>query len=130
MIAELLRKEDFKTLANYYDLSGSDVQRSELESGDFFIRRKRPEVSHPGGFWRYKHPFAPGFEYAGKHQGSRKGVFVIEVAVSIDQGADSPVQMGRSFFYMVASEKGWQLLPDRVDQTPGQVPVVVPAVVD
>jgi len=125
VIADLLRKEDFETLTKYYDLSGSDIQKSELESGDFFIRKKRPELSHPGGFWRYKHPFAPGFEYASKHPSSKKGVYVIEVAVSIDQGADSPVQRGKSLFYMVTSDKGWQLLPDRVDETPAQIPVVV-----
>jgi hypothetical protein len=128
VISELLRKEDFKTLANYYDLSASDIQRSALESGDFFIRKKRPEVGHPGGSWKYKHPFALGFKYASESPSSRKdleAVHVIEVSISIDQGADSPVQMGKSFFYMKSSDKGWQLLPDQVDEPPAQLPVVV-----
>ena len=62
IITELLVKKNFKILAKYYDLSDSEVKISEMESGDFFIRKVRPKFSHPAGFWRYKHPFAPGFK--------------------------------------------------------------------
>lgn len=113
-ISALLRQEDFKTLATYYDLSDSNLPPAQLESGAFFIRDERPEVAHPAGFWRYKHPFAPGFEYRGMRASSRAHVFVISVEISIDQGAGSPSQVGRSSFYMIQSGKGWQLLPDPV----------------
>ena len=56
-ITELLMKERFGELASYYDLTGSGIARSELESGAFFVRKKRPPVAQPAGFWRYKHPF-------------------------------------------------------------------------
>ncbi len=113
-IAELLRQEDFKTLAKYYDLSGSDIPLSDLESGDFFIRTERPEVAHPAGFWRYKHPFSPGFNFSSIRSTAREGVYVIRVEVSIDQGMDSPAQEGYSLFYMIKSARGWQVLPDHV----------------
>jgi hypothetical protein len=120
VITELLRQEDFKTLAKYYDLSNSDISPADLESGDFFIEEKRPEVAHPAGFWRYKHPFPPGFKYSGMRPGVRERVHVISVKISIDQGAESPNQVGYSFFYMIESARGWQILPDRVaeDKTP------------
>lgn len=113
-IAELLRQEDFRTLARYYDLSSSDIPLSEMESGSFFVRTERPEVAHPAGFWRYKHPFPPGFEYDSIQPAAREGVYVVSVRLSIDQGMDSPNQEALSRFYMIKSDHGWQLLPDPV----------------
>ena len=49
IISELLEKKNFKVLARYYDLSNSEIKLSELESGDFFIRKERPEIAHPAG---------------------------------------------------------------------------------
>lgn len=118
-IAELLLREDFKTLAKYYDLSNSDVELAQLQSGEFFVRTERPEISHPAEFWRYKHPFAAGFEYGSMRPSARESVYVVTVRVSIDQGADSPVQEGYSLFYMIQSPKGWQLLPDPVVEDSG-----------
>ena len=66
-VTAFLRQGDFKTLATYYDLSKSEISRPHLESGSFFIQGQPPEVAHPAGFWRYKHPFPLGFEYRGKH---------------------------------------------------------------
>ena len=114
IITELLEKADFKMLAKYYDLSKSKIKLSELESGDFFIRKERPEFVHPGGFWRYKHPFAPGFTLNRVQATSNDAVYVIEMSISIDQGSGSPEQIGLSYFYMVKSDKGWKVLPDQV----------------
>ena len=114
IITKLLKKENFKTLAKYYDLSDSEVKISEMESGDFFIRKERPEFVHPGGFWRYKHPFAPGFTLNRVQATSNDAVYVIEMSISIDQGSGSPEQIGLSYFYMVKSDKGWKVLPDQV----------------
>lgn len=116
IISELLKKNNFKTLADYYYLSGTEIDRSVLESGDFFIQNKHPEFSHPGGFWRYKHPFAPGYEYSGTRSTSRKEVYIIEVSISIDQGEGTPAQRGFSLFYMKKSDNGWQILPDIVEE--------------
>jgi len=113
-ITELLRNEDFVTLAKCYDLSNSDIPLSDLESGDFFIRTVRPEMSHPAGFWRYKHPFSPGFEYSSTRPSTRESVYIVEVRIVIDQGVDSPEQEGFSLFYMIKSVRGWQVLPEQV----------------
>ena len=118
----MLRESDFKTLARYYDLTGSDIPISDLESGEFFVRKERPEVAHPAAFWRYKHPFAPGFAYAGMQPGDRDDVYTIRVSISIDQGYGAPEQIGYSQFYMIRSVHGWQVLPDRVEEG-GQLPV-------
>ncbi len=120
IITELLKKQDFKTLASYYDLSDSGIKLVDLESGDFFIRKKRPELAHPAEFWRYKHPFSPGFKYNGMSSESRENVYVIRVKIIINQGEGSPSQVGYDSFYMIKSAKGWQILPDRVaeDKTP------------
>jgi hypothetical protein len=117
-ITEMLKLEDFKTLAKYYDLSGSDIPPADLESGAFFVQRERPEVAHPAGFWRHKHPFPPGFTYAGMHPGARENVHVIRVEISIDQGAEAPNQSGYAQFQMIKSDMGWQILPDPVNDPP------------
>ncbi len=114
IITELLEKNNFKILAKYYDLSNSEIKLSELESGDFFIRKERPEIAHPAGFWRYKHPFAPGFTFNSVQTTAKDAIYIVEVSISIDQGSDSPKQIGLSYFYMVKSDKGWKVLPDQV----------------
>jgi len=116
IITELLKNEDFKVLAQYYDLSNSEIELSELESGDFFIHKDRPEFTHPGGFWRYKHPFAPGFTFSRVEAAAKDAVYVVEVSISIDQGSGSPNQIGLDYFYMVKSKKGWRILPDQVTE--------------
>lgn len=115
VITDLLRGEDFRTLASYYNLSGSGIAATELESGDFFIRKERPELAHPGGFWRYKQPFAVGFKYSGVAPGSGKDIYIIHLSIEIDQGEGSPIQEGRDSFLMIQSEKGWQLLPGEIN---------------
>ncbi len=112
IITELLKNQDFKKLAAHYNLSSSKVTRSQLESGEFFIRKKRPEVGHPGGFWRYKHPFAPGYKYSHIQPTDKEEVYLISVVIEIDQGEGSMQQSGFSNFFMIKSAKGWQVLPD------------------
>lgn len=111
-IRGMLRSENWASLARYYDLSGSGIDRDTLDSGEFFIRTERPEVSHPAGFWRYKHPFPPSFEYAFTTPADEAGIFVVRVSISIDQGAGSPAQEGWQDFLMRESGKGFQILPD------------------
>ena len=112
IISNLLRNQDFKTLAAYYDLSSSKIKRADLESGDFFIRKERPELAHPAEFWRYKHPFAPGYKFNSVQSTEKDGINLVRVMIEIDQGIDSPQQVGFSDFYMIKSAKGWQILPD------------------
>ena len=114
IISNLLEKKNFKTLAKYYDLSNSKIKLSQLESGDFFIRKERPEMAHPAEFWRYKHPFAPGFKFKNVQAIAKAAIYIVEVYISIDQGSDSPEQIGLSYFYMLKSDKGWRILPNPV----------------
>ena len=127
IITELLKKNNFKILAGYYDLSNSETKLAELESGDFFIRKERPEVAHPAGFWRYKHPFAPGFKYQGIRATEKEGIYIVEISISIDQGEDSPIQSGLSYFYMLKSDSGWKILPDAVsdDDRKPEMPTII-----
>ena len=116
IISKLLEKNNFRTLAKYYDISNSEIKLSELESGDFFIRKDRPEITHPAELWRYKHPFAPGFKFKSVLATTKDAIYIVEVSISIDQGSDSPKQIGLSYFYMIKSDKGWKILPDPVDE--------------
>ena len=116
IITDLLEKGNFRILARYYDLSNSKIKLSELKSGDFFIRKERPEIAHPAGFWRYKHPFPPGFIFNSVQATAKDAIYIVEVSISIDQGSDSPKQFGLSYFYMVKSDKGWKVLPDQVTE--------------
>ena len=113
IISELLIKEDWKTLSKYYYLEGSNVDVEELESGRFFIRTNPPEVCHPGGFWVYKHPFDPSFEYLG-HEEIHDDTIIVTVHIIIDEGMGM-FQEGRKFFAMKETPKGLQVLPRIVD---------------
>jgi len=126
LISQMLINEEFKSLANYYDLSQSEIKQVELESGEFFIRKTRPEIAHPAGFWRYKHPFAPGFEYNNISAGPGQDIYLIRVKISIDQGTGSPKQVGYDSFHMIKSTRGWQILPDQVKtEVVPEVPAVM-----
>ena len=116
MTTELLVKEEFKILAGYYDLSDSEIKLSELESGDFFIRKKRPDIAHPAGFWKYKHPFPPGYKFSSSIQTEKENVYKVEVRVAVDQGSGIPEQTGFSYFYMIKSRKGWKILPEPINE--------------
>ena len=111
-IAGLLRNENWKELASYYDLSDSDIDRSILISGEFFIRHTPPEPAHPGGFWRYRHPFSPGFEFGWEERVEENGDTVnVFVTIEIDQGGGM-IQRGIDSFLMRESECGFQILPE------------------
>jgi len=110
VVTELLRKEDWVTLSSYYDLSDSKVDRRELESGRFFIRTETPPGPHPTGFWRYKHPFPPGFKFDRVNTTADPSVIVVVVSIEIDQGGGVK-QRGVSEFKMRKSAKGYQILP-------------------
>jgi len=112
VITKLLEAKDWGALAKYYDLSGSGIDRATLESGEFFWRKERPAAAHPGGFWRYKHPFAPGFRYDDERPTDEAGVVVVSVKVEIDQGGGPP-QRGFSRFLMKKHAAGWQVLPGK-----------------
>jgi hypothetical protein len=106
--SQLLRDEQFERLSRYYDLTGTGIDRAQLASGDFFVRRERPEAAHPGGFWKYREPFAPGFAY--ESHSVDDDIATVRVTIAIDQG-DGMIQRGESSFRMRKGDRGWQLLP-------------------
>lgn len=109
-ITGLLTNEDWFTLASYYDLSDSQVKLEDLISGRFFIRTEPPPAAHPGGFWKYKHPFAPGFSYS-YHVKDEENIIIVYVEIAIDQGSDL-IQRGMQSFRMKKSKQGYKILPD------------------
>lgn len=114
VIAGLIAQSDWPALSRYYDLSGSDIDREELESGRFFVRTERPPVSHPGGFWRIRHPFDPRFRY--RYHLSLSGDHVrVHLGIEIDQGGGM-TQRGRKTFLLRKSEKGYRILPFETDE--------------
>ena len=100
------------TLDSYYDLAGLGLGREELESGRFFVRQEKPGTAHPTGFRRYRHPFAPGFEYS-FHTSAGDGTVIVHFRIEIDEGGGM-IQEGRDAFKMRNMSKGYQILPDAV----------------
>ena len=111
-ITVMLEAKDWPALSPYYDLEGSDIARAQLVSGEFFYRTERPEAAHPGGFWRYKHPFSPAFHYVSSAPAGESGIVRVMLEVEIDQGEGSPVQRGLAEFRMRESEHGYRVLPN------------------
>lgn len=111
-IREMIVAEDWAALAPYYDLDGSEVNLETLLSGEFFIETEQPEIAHPAGFWRYKHPFPPSFDYDFATLADDDGIVTVRVSIRIDQGAGEPVQEGWQEFRLRESEDGLKILPD------------------
>lgn len=112
-IKAMLLQEDWPRLAGYYDLSGTEIDRSTLTAGMFFIETERPDVAHPAGFWRFKHPFPPSFDYVEEEATDDPTVSLVRVGIEIEQGEGSPPQRGFMEFLMKQSDRGWQVLPGR-----------------
>ncbi len=109
-INELLRNRDWTSLSEYYDLSESGVDRSELQSGRFFFRTERPEKADPAGFWRYRHPFAPGFAFHHEQATDDPNLIIVVVGIEIDQGGRMKQRVFTEF-KMRKSPKGYRILP-------------------
>lgn len=113
-VTELLRREDWPTLARYYALSGTNIARARLTSGEYFLRKERPPSHHPGLPWKYKHPFTPGFKFERAEDAAAKDVVRVTVGLSIDQGAGPP-QRGFETFFLRRADQGFQVLPDEAE---------------
>ncbi len=122
-IRTMLSANAWAELSRYYDLTGTDIKRKSLISGDFFVREKRPEVSHPAGFWRYKQPFSPQFSYLAQHP-LADDIVEVTVHIEIDEGGGM-VQRGMDSFQLRKSTNGYQLLPKKIQVPPSasEIPV-------
>lgn len=117
-IKTMLLSGNWVKLASYYDLKDMDaIERETFTSGNYFIRKESPELIHPGGFWRYKHPFSPQYDYFSYTTISDEFVEVT-VYIEIDEGFGM-VQRGIQVFYLRKSVKGYQLLSE-----PPQLPAI------
>lgn len=110
-IKVMLVEKDWVLLSRYYDLGGTEIDAATLRSGEFFYRTRRPEVAHPGGFWRYKHPFSPAFDFDHTVATGDPGTVTVVVSIEIDEG-EGMVQRGFSAFQMVEKPQGWQIRPE------------------
>jgi hypothetical protein len=111
-ITTMLERKDWPELARYYDLSDSPEDPARLLSGEFFYTDQQPPVAHPAGFWRYKHPFAPGFEFHSTRELDEPGVVEVTVMIEIDQGAGM-IQRGIETFLMRRTKRGYQVMPHK-----------------
>lgn len=111
-ITVMLEKKDWAELARFYDLTDTPVDIETLRSGEFFYTDERPAAAHPAGFWRYKHPFAPGYKFLETRKLEEPGVIEVSVQVEIDQGGGM-IQRGIDTFLMRVSEKGCQIMPHK-----------------
>jgi hypothetical protein len=109
-ISDLVRNKQWTVLSEYYDLAGSNLDRQKLQSEEFFMRTERPANADPAGFWRYRHPFPPGFAYLTERPSNEPNVFIIVVFREIDQGG-GPAQKALAEFQMRKSARGFQILP-------------------
>jgi hypothetical protein len=124
LIKTMLVEENWEELSRYYDLSGADVDKGSLISGDFFIRKERPEVTHPAEFWRYKQPFSPEFKYQ-FHSTSTSGIVEVSLYIEIDQG-EGMIQRGGDSFQLRKSTNGYQLIPKGLYSNVSEIPVSIP----
>jgi len=111
IISRLLLDEDWTRLSAYYHIPDENPEFIDsLRSGDYFIRKERPGTAHPGGFWKYKHPFPPGFRYA-SHESLDGDRIMVTVTTEIDQG-DGMVQRGQDTFLLIKIGQGYKVLPE------------------
>lgn len=113
-INDLLAREEWGTLARYYDLAGSDLEYEDVAWWEWFEHGGQP-VADPYGRTGPHHPFPEGATYRGHEVDDR----VCRVTVELDpvladllhgaepRGRDGPELRS---FYLVHHDEGWQLL--------------------
>lgn len=110
-MSEMLNASDWKTVARYYDLSGTEIRREDLVTGRFFTNSNStgtPLLNRPGACG----PCAAGFKYE-RHAPDGPDTIRVYLKMEIDQG-DGMVQRSLAAFRMRKSDRGYQVLPDEV----------------
>jgi hypothetical protein len=121
IVNQLLNKRDWNTLSNYYLLSESGPKLEDLKSGRFFFTKDSSGPQDPMGFWKYLHPFPPGFTIVG-YEELENGIIRVQVAIEVlDEplpGAPpetpSVMRTMRAFHLHYTKGRGFKLLPDKV----------------
>ena len=104
--AELLRREKWQDLAAYYDLSGSGIDRRELESGRFFLNDH--PILPPGS--KIREPFSPEFTFDRAEPTADPLILQVYVTVAINEGGGM-VRRGVDSFFLRHGAGGYMLLP-------------------
>lgn len=129
ILADLLDRHDWETLARYYDLSAVDdaeevgVNVNEWPTPDpsWFTNEPAPHVAiAPTLHVIYHHPFPPTFEYVDHEVNGDVATVVVEG--TWDPGGDVERQEGRWAFELRRHGDGWQVLPHAVDVLEGDDP--------
>ena len=108
IVKELLQKEDWPALAQYYNLKNSGISLQDASKAEFFLRKSEPQVHHPTDQIKYLRPFDPTYEYDGEEE---KGEFVeVRLIKKIDQGGGL-TQIGFQTLKLIKTQKGLQLIP-------------------
>ena len=108
IVKELLQKEDWPALAQYYNLKNSGISLQDASKAEFFLRKSEPQVHHPTDQIIYLRPFDPTYEYDGEEE---KGEFVeVRLIKKIDQGGGL-TQIGFQTLKLIKTQKGLQLIP-------------------
>lgn len=109
VINQLLESENYPALARYYSVKDGGVEFDILASGAYFLKKEGTETGIPGGFGKFAKPFPAGFRYYAHHP---EGRFIkVTTDYEIDQG-DGMVQQALQDFYLIESNKGYQLIAD------------------
>ena len=112
IITQLLKSENWSTLSNYYYTIGVNQELIDsIMSGEYFLRREMPEVAHPAGFWKYRHPFPPGFTYS-SHEIIKENFIKVILIIEIDQG-EGLTQVGKASFLLKKFHEGYKILPEQ-----------------
>jgi len=110
VISELILNENWELLTSYYYLQNCTPEIIDsMLSGDYFIQTEKPEIAHPGEFWKYKHPFPPAYNYH-YHEDLQNDTVKVNVFIEIDQG-DGNIQTGIISFLLIKLNEGYQILP-------------------
>ncbi len=107
-ITELLEAEDWETLAAYYDLTASSIDKTTLKNGSYFTADMDHTDTKSASTAQHKRPFAPGSQYwSTKPVGNDE--FEVSLTIEVER-KDGTVQSGLGTLYLKAYPEGYQIL--------------------
>lgn len=114
---KLMKSKSWKQLSRYYDLDGSGVARSTLDSGVYFMTKVSDTPQPPPmGQLGDREPFPPGFQFVTMEPDKEPGVTLVTLGLEIDQGG-GPKQKVMRQVRMKKHEQGWQFVPPAAPKT-------------
>jgi len=106
----LLLDEEWEKLASYYDLTNTTLTYNDIANRDFFMTDIKPfDTPLPANYWKYKHPFPPGYRYLFSEPLDSE-ITKIWLTNKFEIG-DGLVKDGRFWFLMRYKLDGYQIVP-------------------